>query len=242
MVSPVTGASFSGRAYPNSSITLLKDAQVAATTIAGADASFQISLTSLTGGSYIFSLYSEDKRGLRSSLLTFPVSLTSGTITNVSGIFIAPTIEVDKSQVKRGDNLAIFGQSVSNGEVTISVNSDEEFFAKIRTDSTGVYLYNFDTSPLADGQHFTKAKVALSQEVSSFSKAVGFLVGDKTELKSQPSAKKGDINNDHRVNLIDFSIVAYWYKRSSPSATVDLNADGRVDIVDFSILAFNWTG
>lgn len=53
----------------------------------------------------------------------------------------------------------------------------------------------------------------------------------------------GDINCDGKVNLIDFSIMAYWYKlRSAPPANVDLNGDGKIRLVDFSILAYHWTG
>src|SRR3989338_10019043 len=47
---PQTAVNFSGRAYPKSTVTLLKDAQIAATTIAGADANFQISLSGLSTG------------------------------------------------------------------------------------------------------------------------------------------------------------------------------------------------
>ena len=50
------------------------------------------------------------------------------------------------------------------------------------------------------------------------------------------------MNKDSRVNLVDFSIAAYWYKRSTPPPSADLNGDGKVDLVDFSILAFYWTG
>jgi len=239
----VTQVNFSGRAYPKSAVTLLKDAQVAATTVAGADANFQISLSGLSAGNYIFSVYSEDSKGVRSSLLTFPVSVTSGATTNVSGIFIAPTIAVDKSEVKRGDNIAIFGQSVSSAEITISVNSDEEFFAKTPADKDGVYLYNFDTTQLEVGQHLAKSKASLGGEISSFSKAVGFSVGTKSvAVEPEKKVLKGDLNNDGRVNLIDFSIAAYWYKRPNPPAKVDLNKDGKVDLVDFSILAYYWTG
>jgi len=95
---PQTQVIFSGRAYPKSNITLLKDAQVAATTVAGADANFQITLSGLSSGNYIFSIYSEDNKGNRSSLLTFPVGVTSGATTNIGGIFIAPTIAVDKAR------------------------------------------------------------------------------------------------------------------------------------------------
>jgi hypothetical protein len=42
--------------------------------------------------------------------------------------------------------------------------------------------------------------------------------------------------------LIDFSIAAYWYKRPSVPENVDINSDGKVDLIDFSIMAFHWTG
>lgn len=242
IISP-TGVTFSGKAYPKSIITVLKDAQIAATTIAGADANFSISVSGISGGSYIFSVYSEDSKGIRSSLLTFPVSVTSGATTNIGGIFIAPTIAVDKSEVKRGDNIAIFGQSAPNGEITIGINSDEEFFSKTKADQNGTYLYNLDTSPLAMEQHFTRSKAAHNGEITSFSKSISFIVGTKNIAAELPkTVAKGDLNSDRRVNLVDFSIAAYWYKRSNPPATADLNGDGKVDLIDFSIMAFYWTG
>ncbi|MEK7176443.1 MAG: dockerin type I repeat-containing protein, partial [Patescibacteria group bacterium] len=152
-------------------------------------------------------------------------------------------IAVDKSEVKRGDNIAIFGQSVPNGEITVAISSEEEFFGKTAADQNGAYLYNFDTAELSMGQHFTKSKAARDGLISSFSKAVSFAVGTKNIAAELPKvAAKGDMNSDKRVNLVDFSIAAYWYKRPSPPATADLNGDGKVDLVDFSIMAFYWTG
>lgn len=245
----VTGAVFSGRAYPKSTVTLLKDAQVSATTVAGTDANFQISLTGLTGGTYIFSLYSEDYQGRRSSLVSFPVSITTGATTNISGIFIAPTIAVDKEQVKRGDNIAIFGQSAPTSEIVISVNSDQEYFGKVNSDTNGVYLFNFDTTPLEYGQHYTKSKSSKGGEVSSYGTAIGFAVGTKNVVTA-PAKKcpgKGDVNSDCRVNLVDFSIAAYWWKRpltEAAKANVDakLWPDDKIDLRDFSIMAYYWTG
>ncbi len=241
---PATSAVFTGKAYPSSSVTLLKDAQVSATTIAGPDANFQLSIFGLSGGNYIFSIYSEDKEGRRSALLTFPVSVTFGAATQVSGIFIAPTIAVDKSEVKRGDNIAIFGQSASQADIVISVSSDEEYFAKTVSDKNGAYLYYFDTSALEYGSYLTKSKALIgNQLVSGYSQAVNFKVGDKTtEAKPQAEELKGNLNGDSRVNLVDFSIAAYWYKRPSPPNNVDLNKDNKIDLVDFSIMAFYWTG
>ena len=238
-----TNAVFSGKAYPGSTVTLLKDAQIVATTIAGSDAKFFINLSGLSGGSYIFSVYSEDKKGIRSSLLTFPVSVTPGTTANITGIFIAPTIATDKSKVKRGDNIVIFGQSIPFSEVTVNVNSEEEFFVKRTADMSGVYLFNFDTSVLEMGQHLAKSKTALNGEITAFGKTVGFTVGTKNVLAELPKVvAKGDSNGDGRVNLVDFSVVAYWYKRANSPVSADLNSDGKVDLVDFSIMAFYWTG
>jgi hypothetical protein len=52
----------------------------------------------------------------------------------------------------------------------------------------------------------------------------------------------GDLNCDNHVNLVDFSIMAHWYKKLNPPAKVDLSGDGKVTLVDFSIMAYNWTG
>jgi hypothetical protein len=239
---------FSGRAYPKSTVTLLKDAQVIATTIAGDDSLFQISVSGLSGGNYIFSLYGEDKDGVRSSLLTFPVSITSGAVTTISGIFIAPTIAVDKEEVRRGNNIAIFGQSTQNATITIQVSSENEFFVKTKSDNQGIYLYNFDTTDLEYGTHFTKSKAEKNNEISSFSKAISFKVGTKNVLvQKTEKCGKADLNCDGKVNLIDFSIAAYWYKRqlSENFKLIEksrLNSDGKIDLIDFSIMAYYWTG
>ena len=240
---PETKVNFLGRAYPRSQVTLLKDAQVAAEVTAGPDAKFEISLSGLAGGNYLFSLYGEDAQGRRSPLLTFPVSVTAGAITTASGIFIAPTLALDKTRVKPGDNLAIFGQSNPESSITIAVNSEQEFFGRTLADASGVYLYNFDTAVLKMGEHFVKAKASREGEISGYSKAISFLLSDQIpEPEPEVTQIKGDFNKDRRVNLVDFSVAAYWYRRPSPPSSVDLNRDNKVDLVDFSILAYHWTG
>jgi len=145
------------------------------------------------------------------------------------------------------DNITILGQSVPLGDIVISVNSDEEFFARTISDKDGIYLYNFDTSILEYGPHNTKSKASIgNQLVSGFSYSVSFKVStrnvSKDTISEAPTDLKGDSNNDNRVNLVDFSVVAFWYKRPSPPPENDLNSDGVVNLVDLSILAFYWTG
>jgi len=236
---PTTGVIFSGRAYPLSKVTVLKDGQVAATTIAGPDANFYVLLSGLSSGNYMFSTFGEDSNKKRSTLFTFPIFITQGATTQVSGIFIAPTIDVDKSEVKRGDNIAIFGQSAPGSEVTVAVNSDNESFTKTQADKNGVYLYNFDTSSLEIGSHSAKSKASLDGQVSPYGKSVSFAVGGKT-IGSEKKCGIADINCDGKVNLVDFSILLYWWEK--PNVSADFNADGIVDLADFSIMLYYWTG
>jgi hypothetical protein len=168
----------------------------------------------------------------------------------VTGMFIAPTILADKSEVLRGDNVVLFGQSAPESDIVIAVHSDEPYFAKTVSDKSGVYLYNFDSSVLEYGTHNAQSKAVIgNQLVSGFSAAVTFKVGTKNVYASGPRScpAKGDVNGDCKVNLVDFSITAYWYKRALTGPFINtekakLSGDGKVDLKDFSIIAFNWTG
>lgn len=58
---------------------------------------------------------------------------------------------------------------------------------------------------------------------------------------------RGDLNNDCHVDLVDFSIAAFWWRKSLGQEFINrekesLNGDGVVDLVDFSIMAYYWTG
>ena len=243
-----TAIRLSGKAYPLSKVSVLKDGQLVITTIAGPDANFSVSLEGLTSGNYIFSVYGEDDLGNRSTSFTFPIYITLGAITNISGIFLSPTIDVDKTQVKKGDNINIFGKSTPDSDISIVINSDQEYLGNIKSDTNGVYLYKFDTTPLDFGDHYTKSKTALDGDLTSYSKVVSFIVGTKTILKSSKiTYPKADLNADCRVNLVDFSIAAYWHNRTlSDSLKLleieKLNGDGKINLVDFSIMAYYWTG
>ena len=99
------------------------------------------------------------------------------------------------------------------------------------------------------GDHSTKSKAAIAGEISSFGKVVPFVVGNQNVLVGSVNKcpAKGDVNGDCKVNLVDFSVTAYWYKRiiSGTFAAIEttkLSGDGKVDLRDFSIMAYYWTG
>jgi hypothetical protein len=244
VVTPRTSIIFTGKAYPASTITLLKDAQVTSFAKVNADATFQMTITDLVPGVYFFSLYGEDRDGRRSALLSFPVNAALGSTTQVSGIFIAPTIELDKDTVRQGESIAIFGQSFPQSEVIIEVNSE---VVKTKANAVGAYLYNYNTNGLVKGVSVVKPRAVFGVETSSVGKTLSFKVGELTVIKNPAVAEQGDFNSDGKVNLVDFSILAYWYKRPLSDSFRELEAnklnnDGKIDLVDFSIMAFHWTG
>ena len=244
-----TEVNFSGKAYPNRTITLLKDALFIDQTTASSDSDFEIVVLGLVGGTYLFSFYAEDIYGTRSDLVTMSVNVINGVKTTVSGIFLPPTIETDKSIVKQGDELIIFGQAVDDGEVVIEIGSGTTSSSTMMTtdaNGSGLYEYYFDTTPLSFGDYTVKAKAIFGEVESSYGKITMFSVEDENVFK-EPTFLVGDLNDDRRVDIVDFSIAAFWYKRSLSEEFAEieeerLNGDGKIDLIDFSIMAYYWTG
>ncbi|GIW66877.1 MAG: hypothetical protein KatS3mg095_0775 [Candidatus Parcubacteria bacterium] len=239
----------SGRAQPNSDVFLMSDGQIRASIRVDSDGKFRFTLSNLSPGSYIFTLYAEDTEGRRTTLHSIPAVVTAGLTIEIGNIFLSPTIDIDKTQVRRGDILRIFGQTAPNSNVIIVVSSEEEMYFQVQAENDGGYLYALNTIDLDYGQHLTKSRSILANQlVSPFSRALAFQVATASVIqKPSKCPLRGDLNNDCRVNLIDFSIAAYWYKRKLSSnfekiEREDLNGDGKVDLVDFSIMAYYWSG
>lgn len=190
---PSAAVTISGRAYPLSTVVLLEDGQPVVSTIADPLANFSTSLT-VPAGSHLFSVYSQDAAGNRSGTFSFPVTLAAGAHTDIGGIFLSPTISVDKTEVKRGDNLIIFGQSAPKSTIIISVHSDTELFRQTKSDAFGGYLYMLDTSPLEIGSHEVKAKASASGQISDYGRYVAFTVGSRSvKVSKKASCSEDDL-------------------------------------------------
>jgi hypothetical protein len=239
-----TMVTFRGNASPNAKVFILKDGQIAAQTIADGYAHFSVTITGLTTNTYTFSVYSEDKNNSKSSFFSFPILITSGTDVNINNIFLSPSINIDKIEVKKGNNLAIFGESIPLKEVVVSLYLGQEYLYNIFSDNLGSYLLNLNTTNLDIGKYRAKVKSISNGKESLYSTPVSFVVGAEDTSNDNISCLllRGDLNCDNHVNLTDFSIMAYWYKKVNPPQKVDLNGDGIISLVDFSIMAFNWTG
>ncbi len=238
---------FKGAAYPGSIVSLLKNGTVVAEIPAADNGTFDIRIRDLTPGTYSFGIRAQDGNGLQSKVLTFTVYVSSLVATTIDGIFIPPTITSDKIEVMKGNTVTFTGKSAPNAEVRLSFLARYELLRKTRSDSTGAWFFELDSSLLDAGDYEAKARSLTSQNLSPYSDAIFFRVGDTNRARPKSSLlsgfrKKCDLNNDNRVNLLDFSIMAFWYKRVSFPPKVDLNTDKQVNLTDLSILAFCWTG
>lgn len=255
ILNPSTRVILKGRAYPNAAITIFKDGSVAATPKADLNANFQEEI-SVTGGIYTFSVYAIDTENRRSLTSSFTANVPSGLTTTISDIVIAPTIGADKSEVKIGNDIKFFGYSSPQSQLNVIINSDTMIVDKANSDKFGYWSYDLDSEKLERGDHTTKSQAVTPDNLKSpFSESLAFKVGDKDvlfgKLPSIPFVapagparnKNGDINNDKKVNIVDFSIVLYfWNQRNPTNPYADINGDGIVNLFDFSVMLFWWTG
>src|SRR5258708_430949 len=232
-----------GLAYPSSQVSLLRDAQVVAVTTADPGAAFNIQLSGLTPATYIFGVYTTDKDGLKSPTYTFSETFSTGVTITVDNFFIAPSIGLSHSIIKKGDTITAFGYTAPKSKVNIFFNSPQQFIENVTSGTNGEWVKAFNTSVLDLGSHTSKSQAAISSKLSDYSHTLEFAVADKSLETPVGECRRSDFNCDGRVNLIDFSILLYFWHQTNPSnIKVDINKDGIVDLTDFSILLFDWTG
>lgn len=240
-------AIFRGMAYPESIISLLKNGTIIAQMPASPNGTFEMRVRNLDPGTYSFGVRAEDQDRLKSKLLMFTIYVSSGVTTVIDGIFIPPTITSDKVEVKKGEIITFLGKSAPNADVRLSFHSSVEVLKKVKANALGAWLYKLDSSDFELGDHDSKARSITEDDLSPYSDVLPFKVSFTNKLREKTKEllgfrKKCDLNNDNRVNLLDFSIMAYWYKRLGFPEKVDLNTDHAVNLTDLSILAYCWTG
>jgi hypothetical protein len=244
--SAIDSAVFRGLAYPKSIITLLKNGVILTELPASPDGSFEIRVRNLPAGTYSFGIRAEDVDHLKSTLDLYTVYISSGVTTVIDGIFIPPTITTDYEEVKRGDIITLYGKTAPESSVTLSLHSAKEIIKKIKATANGVWIYKLDTNELEKGGHTGKVRSSTETDISLYSDPTSFTVGTVTKKRTASTSttknNRCDLNNDKKVNLLDFSILAFWYKRTGFPAKVDLNTDNKINLTDLSILAYCWTG
>jgi len=235
-----------GVAYPLARVTLLKNGVVNQIVYADLEAKFNINLSGLEAGWFNLALIASDSDGNQSATLSLPVYVTYGAITTVNGLLLAPTLRLDRLRVLAAESVNVSGQTAPLATLRISVKAATNNELTVQADQRGWYYYKVETRNWALGNYLFSAKSNYKNLNSPESTAVSLMVTtrDEVALPERPTACqiRADFNSDCKINLVDFSILAYWYKRPNVPARLDLQKNGVIDLADFSIMAYYWTG
>ncbi len=236
----ITTVNFSGFAYPEATVHVWKNGSPLTSMVANSKGEFNVSLNEPYSTNAIYTLYAIDREARRSLLLNYPIVITNGYLTQIKGIRFVPTISTDKSQVKFGDTINISGYALPDKEVEIVINGKlNQIFTGV-TNQDGTYSFVYQLTDFPKGDYDVRINYKNDKRNS---KVVKFIIGDINILSIESVNNiPGDCNADQIINIVDFSILAFWYSKDNPPRCVDTNYDGIINLVDFSILAFYWTG
>jgi len=250
---PDTVVTFSGISYPASTLTIDQDGLLLVEITTNTQAQFNISAI-IEPGTHTFSIYGQDQDGIIGKESNFTLTLTEGTTTTISGIFLGPTISIDLNEIVSGETATVSGTTAPNSEVNVTLNASEVAAAAgaprvavhiASADGNGRWLHLFHADDLEVGSYESQSQATdpVSGSVSELSKTVAFAVVGEGEPDPCAGMVIADINCDGAVDLVDFSILLFFWESADPvNPRADINSDGIVDIIDFSIMMFYWTG
>ncbi len=236
-----TEVTLQGKGYPNVTVNILLDGDSVGSVRTNSLGDFLFN-TQTDSGPASFSFWSTDVSGTRSSTFTTTFEITQGAVTSVTGILLPPTIKASATQVNPGAVVKLEGQAAPNVTVEVVVGNNTRTLTAT-SDATGRWNVDLNTTGLSASTHTVKARFLVGTGGVRRESAYGSVIQLSVGVAGKPTSN-ADLNRDGKVNLIDFSILVFWWGtaggNSNPPADINLNA--RVGLEDFSILLFNWTG
>ena len=234
----------SGYAFPNSTVTVIVDGNIAQTTRSSGSGTYSVTLDAISRGVYTFGVYAEGPDKVKSSTFSTSFTVTGARTSELTNINVSPSIKVTPDPVQPGQTLTVSGYGLPNSTVTIQNGRlNNKLSIKelaVTTDGSGRWSTTLDTGSFSKGTYQIRAKSAQEGGASTnYSSYIFYGVGE-----SANAPLNADLSRDGKVNLTDFSILLFWWGTaggdSNPPA--DINRDTKVNLTDFSILLFNWTG
>lgn len=229
--------SISGFAHPHGTVYVLRDGVRIGEISVANNGTFNVILADIPLGSYNLTLYGVDDDGVKSGVLSFPIAFNQRqSLVSLQGIFIPPTILFEKTD--DASIVQVVGSTVPDATVvvTISHGDGDTETRMVTASNTGVYTFTFSKEFLTQTQTVLRSLAAVGDMRSPFGTTLKFVDG------FGPRVLRGDFSKDGRIDLTDFSVLAYWHNRENIPAQFDLNNDGEITLADFSILTFFWTG
>ena len=233
-----------GFTSPRSAVTFLVDGKIAKAATAGANGEYTVILDLIARGAYTFGVYSTDPARIKSSTFSTSFTVTGARASNLSNILIPPSILVTPDPAAPPAPVTISGYTLPNATVTIENEKEGSAVSRkvftTTSNGSGAWSVSVDTNGFSNGNYKVRAKATQTSGLSTnFSNYTIYGVG-----QAATRTLNTDLNRDGKVNLVDFSILLFWWGTaggdSNPPA--DINADTKVNLTDFSILLFNWTG
>lgn len=233
----------SGYAYPGSTVGILVDGKFFDTTRADGSGAYSITLDEIARGVYTFGVYASGPDGTRSSTFSTSFTVTGARTSALSNINVAPSILVEPDPVNPGQTLTASGYALPNATVSIQNSKLRSTIVKditVTSNASGFWTTTIDTGSFSVGTYQIRARSAQPDgRETNWSEYTYYGVGEEAE-----TPLNADLNRDGKVNLIDFSILLFWWATdggdSDPPA--DINRDGTASLTDFSIMLFQWTG
>jgi hypothetical protein len=233
----------SGYAYPNSTVTILVDGKFFNTTKANTSGVYSITLDEIARGVYTFGVYASGPDGTKSSTFSTSFTVTGSRTSALSNVNVAPSILVKPDPVNPGETLTVSGYALPNATVTIENGKLRSTIPKAVTatsNASGFWTTTLDTGSFSNGTYQVRAKSTQTDGASTnWSDHTFYGVGEAADVPIN-----ADLNRDGKVNLVDFSILLFWWNTSGGDSNppADINRDGKVSLTDFSIMLFNWSG
>lgn len=232
-----------GFAFPNSTVTILIDGQIVDSVRADSSGDYSITIDEIARGAYTFGVYATGPDNVKSSTFSTSFTVTGARTSALSNVNVSPSILVRPDPVNPGETLTVSGYALPNASVFVQNGPNNSSITSDRTvtsDSAGRWSLTYDTSGFRTGTYRVRARSENDEGIeTSYSEYTFYGVGQQADVPLN-----ADLNRDGKVNLIDFSILLFWWNSnggdSDPPA--DINRDNRVNLTDFSILLFQWTG
>lgn len=218
-----TEVTFLGYTSPNALVSFQEDGTLIGNVSANSSGGFNKSFTARNPGTHSYGIFSEDDHSHLTPTYGFILNLAQNTETFISNVLLPTTIDV-----QTGASVVVQGSSVPSSLITIFVHSNPIVGGATAGDNGD---WAFSPGILEPGTHSAYAQTSLPGGLQAISsRTVNFEV----------NCKIADLNCDGKVDMVDFSILMYYWGTSNAAA--DINGDHIVDLTDFSIMMFYWEG
>lgn len=236
-----TEVTLQGKAYPNATVHILIDGDEVGTVRSNSRGEFLFN-TATSPGTASFSFWANDTKNTRSATFNTTFDVTQGAVTNVNGILIPPTIRNLTPVINPGDIVKLEGYTIPNVAIEVSVDSGKKVLSAT-SDAVGFWTADLPTAGMTADTHTVKARFIEGTGALKTESTYGTVLSLPVGVNGRPTSNS-DLNRDGKVNLVDFSILVFWWGTPGGSSNppADINQNAKVGLEDFSILLFNWTG